>query len=127
VIFDRLLFTLFVGMPGPFTVELTQFNSRLIGYYFIHFFIKGDRMLASIAFNGMGSNVINLPFGTRQYQIDGPHIQRKKGAVSLALSDEIHSTSCKLKKNSDTERRNIHDFKYIFLGGCIFWGKPDFP
>jgi hypothetical protein len=25
----------FFGEPGPFTAELTQFSSKLIGYYFI--------------------------------------------------------------------------------------------
>ena len=76
--------TLFLGVPGPFTVELTQFSSTLIDYYLkLLLSREAKRTLASVAFNAMGGNNVIL-FLTRQHQIYGLHIQRQRGAVSLA-------------------------------------------
>jgi hypothetical protein len=36
--------TLSFGALGPYTVELTQFSSTLIGHYIIFVFIKGGQM-----------------------------------------------------------------------------------
>jgi hypothetical protein len=45
--------TLFFGVPGPFTVEVTQFSSMVIGYYVVKKKVSSMAkcLLASLAFN----------------------------------------------------------------------------
>jgi hypothetical protein len=45
---DWLPFLLSIGAPGPFTVQLTQFSSMLIGYYYILFLSREAKMLAGL-------------------------------------------------------------------------------
>ena len=82
-------------------------------------------MLASLAFNATGGNNVIL-FLTRQHQIDGLHILRQRGAVSLALMLSLaryisfNSQEAECMKHRETKDNN---FVCIFL----FWGgRPGF-
>ena len=114
----------FFGAPGPFTVELAQFSSRLIGKCIKRFFIKGGQMLAGFlcipCCSTDGNNIV--PVWTRQHQIDGLHVERHRGrcfAHSDTFSCEIRSASCELKENYETQRDEIYFFFKMYL--FFFW------
>jgi hypothetical protein len=105
--------TLFVlVLPGPFTFDLSQFSSTLVGYYY-NFFLsrEAECSQASLEFNATGGNNVLL-FFDQTASDRWPTRTETEGrcfARSDAFSGEIHSASCKLKEYYETRR----DKRYI--------------
>ena len=117
----------FLGVPGPFTVELTQFISKLIGYYFIVFVLSSRESkcsLASLAFNAMGWKQCHTLLDQTASNRCPTHTEAEVCcyARSDASSSETHSAnSCELKENDATQRQKMH-----FLYNCFSFFLGEF-
>ena len=110
---NLLPLTLFFGVAGPFTVELSQVS----GYYCIFFFIKGSQTLADFpCIQCYGRQQRHTLFA--QTESDRYATQTDTWGRCFtradAFSSEIHSASCELKENDETQRQNINYFIIIY-------------
>ena len=117
--------TLLFGTPGPFTFELTQFSSRLTCYifYFV-IIIKGSPKLSGCpCIQCYGWQQCHTLFDQTASDRWRTHTETEGRCFSPSdsFSDNIHSASCKLKENYETERQTRNkQTKKIFVH---FWGS----
>jgi hypothetical protein len=113
--------TLYFDELGPFTAELNQFSSMLIGYYFFYQERPNARwlLLHSMSYGRQQCHTI---FDQIESDRQATHTETE-GHCFICLHDfsgEIHLACCILKEIYETQSQNIN-ILYVF----VFWGSLD--
>ena len=84
-------------------------------------------MLASLAFNATGGQQCHSLFDQTASDRWATHTETEQLCFghSDAFAGEVHSASCELKENCETQRQNIYNCIYFSLSK--FGGKAWFP